>query len=108
MVANQGWYSDWYSTGWFPSVWFAPADESHLTPTEIRRVRRSPAISDTGGTDTEAVKAVPKSKKPKSPKLHLAELYKQQEEFKLKQRLIQDDEDLITLISFMVHNKVIM
>lgn len=34
MAANTGWYGDWYATGWFPSVWFAPADESHLTPEE--------------------------------------------------------------------------
>ena len=37
MAANEGWYSDWYATGWFPSVWFAPGDAEHLTPGELNR-----------------------------------------------------------------------
>ena len=28
MATNEGWYSEWFANGWFPSVWFAPADES--------------------------------------------------------------------------------
>ena len=36
MAANEGWYSAWFAGGWFPSVWFAPGDESHLAPEEIR------------------------------------------------------------------------
>lgn len=35
MAANQGWFGEWYAGGWFPSVWFAPADESHLLPDEL-------------------------------------------------------------------------
>lgn len=42
MAASQGWYEQWFANGWFPAVWFAPGDESHLTPeeTETRRPRR--------------------------------------------------------------------
>lgn len=36
MAVDQGWFPDWYAGGWFPSVWFAPADESHLVAEEIR------------------------------------------------------------------------
>ena len=36
MAANEGWYQQWFANGWFPSVWFAPGDESHLLPEEIR------------------------------------------------------------------------
>ena len=37
MAANEGWYSAWFAGGWFPSVWFAPGDESHLAPEEVYR-----------------------------------------------------------------------
>lgn len=36
MAANAGWFADWWQDGQFPPVWFAPADETHLTPAEIR------------------------------------------------------------------------
>ena len=36
MAANEGWYSAWFSGGWFPSVWFAPADESAIPAPDIR------------------------------------------------------------------------
>jgi hypothetical protein len=34
MAANEGWFGDWFANGWFPAVWFAPSDESHLLPEE--------------------------------------------------------------------------
>jgi hypothetical protein len=34
-MATNGWYSDWYANGWYPSVWFAPADESGVPPDEL-------------------------------------------------------------------------
>jgi hypothetical protein len=37
-MATEGWFSDWYANGWFPSVWFAPGDESHLTEEELQPV----------------------------------------------------------------------
>ena len=36
MSATDGWYAQWFAGGWFPSVWFARADEIHLLPEEIR------------------------------------------------------------------------
>ncbi len=36
MAAESGWFPTWYAGSWFPSVWFAPADEEHLTPEEQR------------------------------------------------------------------------
>lgn len=36
-MVTEGWfYSPWYVKGYFPPVWFAPADEEHLTPEERR------------------------------------------------------------------------
>lgn len=37
MAADEGWFAQWFAGGWFPSVWFAPADEEHLTPPETWR-----------------------------------------------------------------------
>lgn len=37
MAANQGWFNEWFANGHYPSVWFAPGDESHLTPEETYR-----------------------------------------------------------------------
>jgi hypothetical protein len=36
MAANEGWYSQWFANGWFPSVWFAPGDESGVPVEELR------------------------------------------------------------------------
>lgn len=30
------WQPDWFLTGWFPAVWFAPADESGIPADELR------------------------------------------------------------------------
>ncbi len=30
------WQPDWFLTGWFPEVWFAPADESGIPEDELR------------------------------------------------------------------------
>jgi hypothetical protein len=30
------WQHDWFLTGWFPPVWFAPADESGVPEEELR------------------------------------------------------------------------
>ena len=45
--------------------------------------------------------------KPKTTKLHIAELYKQLE-LKNVTRLIQDDEELLTLLGFMISNRVLI
>ncbi len=37
MAANRGWFADWWQAGQYPPVWFAPADEEHLTPPETWR-----------------------------------------------------------------------
>lgn len=37
MAIDSGWYADWWQSGQFPPAWFAPADESHLTPPERAR-----------------------------------------------------------------------
>lgn len=34
MAADGGWFAGWYDDDGFPPVWFAPADDSHLTPAE--------------------------------------------------------------------------
>ena len=36
MTELNGWYHEWYANGWFPAVWFATADEEHLTEEERR------------------------------------------------------------------------
>lgn len=35
-MATEGWFPTWFSASYFPPVWFAPADESHLTDDELR------------------------------------------------------------------------
>lgn len=35
MAANY-WQPEWFLTGWFPAVWFAPADETGVPPEELR------------------------------------------------------------------------
>jgi hypothetical protein len=37
MAADSGWFYLWTESEYFPPVWFAPGDESHLTPAELRR-----------------------------------------------------------------------
>jgi len=36
MPIEQGWFYQWFADGWFPPVWFAPADESAVPPEELR------------------------------------------------------------------------
>ena len=36
MAINDGWFYDWFKNGWFPSVWFAPGDESGIPDDELR------------------------------------------------------------------------
>lgn len=36
MATEPGWFGLWFSDGYFPSVWFAPGDDTHLTPDERR------------------------------------------------------------------------
>lgn len=37
-MAADGWfYSPWFVSGYFPPVWFAPADETHIEPEKKRR-----------------------------------------------------------------------
>lgn len=37
-MAADGWfYSPWFVSGYFPPVWFAPADETHIDPKKKRR-----------------------------------------------------------------------
>jgi hypothetical protein len=47
------------------------------------------------------------SKKISTTKLHLVELYKQQEEIKVKRQYNQQDDDLLALLGFMISGKVI-
>lgn len=35
-MATDGWFQNWFQAAYFPPVWFAPADESHLTDDELR------------------------------------------------------------------------
>jgi hypothetical protein len=35
-MAASYWQPDWFLTGWFPPVWFAPADESGVPEGELR------------------------------------------------------------------------
>ena len=37
MATEPGWFYQWFVDGWFPPVWFAPADEEHLAPPETWR-----------------------------------------------------------------------
>lgn len=37
MALNPGWFSSWYADSYFPSVWFAPADESEVPEEELRQ-----------------------------------------------------------------------
>ena len=39
MATEPGWFGLWFSDGYFPSVWFAPGDDTHLTPDERRKAR---------------------------------------------------------------------
>lgn len=39
-MAAEGWYSTWFANGWFPSVWFAPGDESGIPEDELRQEYR--------------------------------------------------------------------
>lgn len=39
-MAADGWYPEWFAAGWFPEVWFAPADESGLSEEELAPVYR--------------------------------------------------------------------
>ncbi len=36
MAATEGWYAEWFANGWFPSVWFAPADETAVPPEQLQ------------------------------------------------------------------------
>lgn len=37
MAANEGWFSPfWFSTDYFPPVWFAPSGEEGLPPAELK------------------------------------------------------------------------
>ena len=36
MATKPGWFGLWFADGYFPSVWFAPGDDTHLTPDERR------------------------------------------------------------------------
>jgi hypothetical protein len=35
-MAASYWQPDWFLTGWFPAVWFAPADETGVPEEELR------------------------------------------------------------------------
>ena len=73
---------------------------------QVILVKKKPVIS-VSGADAPVTKTVSKQiKKPKQPKLHLVELYKQQEEIKVKQQVQQDD-DLLALLGFMISGRVI-
>lgn len=50
MAVEPGWFYQWYADGWFPPVWFAPADDEHLTP---------PERATTGGARRRPIKALP-------------------------------------------------
>ena len=47
------------------------------------------------------------SKKISTTKLHLVELYKQQEEIKVKRQYNQQDDDFLALLGFMISGRVI-
>lgn len=34
MATDQGWFGLWFSDRYYPPVWFAPGDDTHLTPDE--------------------------------------------------------------------------
>lgn len=36
MALDRGWFGAWYQDGYFPPVWFAPADESAVPPEELK------------------------------------------------------------------------
>lgn len=50
MAAESGWFYQWFADGWFPSVWFAPADDEHLAPEER---------ATTGGARRRRINALP-------------------------------------------------
>lgn len=50
MAVEPGWFYQWYADNWFPPVWFAPADDEHLVPTER---------ATTGGTRRKRITALP-------------------------------------------------
>lgn len=37
MATEPGWFYQWFADGWFPPVWFAPADEEQVEPEPTRR-----------------------------------------------------------------------
>ena len=37
MATEPGRFYEWFADGWFPPVWFAPADEEHIQPPAQRR-----------------------------------------------------------------------
>lgn len=47
MALNEGWFAQWFANGWFPAVWFAPADESGVNPDELQAGYGSFALSPT-------------------------------------------------------------
>ncbi len=74
---------------------------------QVILIKKKPVVS-VSGSDVSATKTVSKQvKKPKQPKLHLVELYKQQEEIKVKKQQTQQDDDLLVLLGFMISGKVI-
>ena len=38
-MAADGFFPQWFQAAYFPSVWFAPGDDEHLTPEERPRPR---------------------------------------------------------------------
>ena len=37
MATEPGWFYQWFADGWFPPVWFAPADAEHEPEPPKRR-----------------------------------------------------------------------
>jgi hypothetical protein len=77
MAANQGWFADWWQSGQFPPAWFAPADETHLTPPE-----RARNYSVTGGITSLSPRRKSGFKRPEAPPT-------------LAPRSVEDDEALL-------------
>lgn len=41
---QHGWFGNWFANGWFPSVWFAPGDESDVPPEELHPALEAPVV----------------------------------------------------------------
>lgn len=55
MALDIGWFYEWYEDKYFPPVWFAPADDSHIPEEELK-----PGAGGYGNQRREPVRKTPK------------------------------------------------